>query len=113
MCKVMEVSRSGFYKWQQAVPSEQERRKAKVQERISYHFHDSQGRYGSPKITHMLWKEGLHISERTVSVYMKELELRSCASRKFKVQTTDSNHDLPLAPNVLNQKFTTAEPGKV
>jgi transposase InsO family protein len=113
MCKVMQVSRSGFYKWHKAVTSEQERRKAEVQKRIAYYFHDHEERYGSPKITRLLWAEGIRISERTVSMYMKEMGLRSCVSRKFKVQTTDSNHDLPIAPNMLNQQFAVAEPGKV
>lgn len=113
MCKVMQVSRSGFYKWKQAGPSEQERRKAKVLKRITYHFHDSEKRYGSRKITRMLHNEGIALSERTVSSYMQELGLRSCVSRKFKVQTTDSNHNLPIAPNVLKQKFATTEPDKV
>ncbi|RTE09119.1 IS3 family transposase [Paenibacillus whitsoniae] len=109
----MNVSPSGFYKWQTSLPSEQERRKAKVVERILYHFHDTDQRYGSPKITQMLWKEDIQISERTVFKYMKELGLRSCTSRKFKVQTTDSNHDLPIAPNLLNQQFKVLQPNKV
>nr|WP_234405002.1 IS3 family transposase [Paenibacillus bouchesdurhonensis] len=113
MCKVLQVSRSGFYKWQKALPSEQKLRKAKVLERVKYHFHDSGERYGSPKITRMLWKERIQIAERTVSIYMKELGLRSCVSRKFKVQTTDSNHDSPIAPNELNQNFAVSEPNKV
>lgn len=113
MCKVLQVSRSGFYKWLQSEPSEQERRKAKVLERITYHFHDTEKRYGSPKITRMLWEEGIQISERTISIYMKELGLRSCVCSKFKVQTTDSDHDLPIAPNVLDQKFATAKPNEV
>jgi len=109
----MRVSRSGFYKWRQSIPSQREQRKAMVLERITFHFHDSEKRYGSPKITRMLWNEGIPISERTVSIYMQELGLRSCVSRKFKVQTTDSNHDLPIAPNVLNQNFNVAKPNKV
>ncbi|MDQ1909988.1 IS3 family transposase [Paenibacillus sp. GD4] len=113
MCKVLQVSRSGFYKWQTATASEREKRKTMVMERISYHFHDSYGRYGSPKITRLLWAEQFKISERTVSLYMKELGLRSCVSRKFKVQTTDSNHDLPIAPNILNQEFDVKKPEKV
>jgi transposase InsO family protein len=44
---------------------------------------------------------------------MQELGFRSCVARKFKVQTTDSNHDLPIAPNVLNQEFATKEPSRV
>ncbi|MFD3262337.1 IS3 family transposase, partial [Paenibacillus lentus] len=113
MCKVLQVSRSGFYKWQKALPSEQKLRKAKVLERVMYHFHDSEERYGSPKITRMLWKERIQIAERTVSIYMKELGLRSCVSRKFKVQTTDANHDSPIAPNELDQNFAVSEPNKV
>ncbi|ULL18799.1 IS3 family transposase [Paenibacillus sp. H1-7] len=113
MCVVMRVSRSGYYKWKTAVPSQQELRKKKVQERITYHFYDTEQRYGSPKITHLLRQEGYQISERTVSKYMKELGLRSCVSRKYKVMTTDSNHDLPIAPNELNQHFKVSEPNKV
>lgn len=113
MCEVMEVSRSGFYKWLKAEPSRQKLRKIKVLERIQYHFHDTKGRYGSPKITSELHKEGFSIAERTVSVYMKELNLRSCVSRKFKVQTTESNHGFSIAPNILNQNFVTSAPNKV
>jgi putative transposase len=113
MCDVLEVSRSGYYKWRTTEPSQQELQKTKVQERIRFHYNDSERRYGSPKITHMLKLEGLNVSERTVGKYMKEMELRSCVSRKFRITTTDSNHDLPIAPNVLNQEFATAKPNKV
>ncbi|MFC0216705.1 IS3 family transposase [Paenibacillus chartarius] len=77
MCSVMQVSRSGFYKWRKAMPSELELRKAKVLERVAYYFHDSEGRYGSPKITQLLRKEGVGISERTVGNYMKELGIQA------------------------------------
>jgi len=113
MCDVMGVSRSGYYKWREAAPSQQQLQKAKVQERIVFHFYDNEQRYGSPKITHMLHLEGLSPTERTVSKYMSELELRSCVSRKFKVTTTDSNHDYAIAPNTLNQQFETQRPNQV
>jgi putative transposase len=113
MCEVLEVSRSGYYKWRSAVPSEQELQKIKVMERIKFHFYDSEKRYGSPKITHLLRLEGFPTVERTVSNYMQELRLRSCVSRRFKVITTDSNHNLPIAPNILNQNFATSRPNKV
>ncbi|RXZ80904.1 IS3 family transposase [Paenibacillaceae bacterium] len=113
MCKVMEVSRSGYYKWSHAQPSAQALRKAMVQERIVFHFHDSFKRYGAPKITQLLLREGYPVTERTVGTYMAELGLRSCVSRKYKVQTTDSNHDYALAPNLLNQQFHVEKPGKV
>jgi putative transposase len=112
MCDTLEVSRSGYYKWRTTQPSQQELRKAELQERITFHFNDSEKRYGSPKITHLLKLEGYNVVERTVSKYMRELGLRSCVSRKFKIITTDSNHDLPIAPNILNQNFATSEPSK-
>jgi putative transposase len=113
MCIVMQVSRSGFYKWLHTEASNQELHKAKVVERIQFHFYDNNERYGSPKITRMLRKDGYTISERTVGIYMNELNLRSCVSRKFRVHTTDSNHDDPIAPNLLNQNFAVDHPGKV
>lgn len=113
MCKVLGVSRSGFYKWLTAEPSQQALQKAKIQERLTFHFYDCSKRYGSPKLTHLLHQEGFNTTERTVTNYMKELGLRSCVSRKFKVQTTDSNHDYPIAPNILNQQFTAEKPNQV
>ncbi|OKP78229.1 transposase [Paenibacillus sp. P3E] len=113
MCSVLKVSRSGYYKWKSITVSPQAERKARVLQRIHYHFKDSHRRYGSPKITDLLRKEGYTLSERTVGKYMRELGLRSCVAKRFRVKTTDSNHDLPIAPNLLNQKFATAEPNKV
>ena len=55
--------------------------------------------YGSPRIYNELLKEGWVVSERTVSFIMREKGLRSCMSRKFRVTTTDSNHEWPIAPN--------------
>lgn len=109
----MGVSRGGYYKWRGASPSQSELRKAYAKQRIFYHFHDNEERYGSPKITRLLHEEKLSITERTVSLYMSELGLRSCVSRKFKVTTTDSNHDEDIAPNTLNQQFQTAFPNQV
>lgn len=113
MCQVLNVSRSGFYKWKEASVSAQAERKARLLERITYHFEDNKRRYGSPKITKLLQKEGYSVSERTVGKYMQELDLRSCVTKRFRVKTTDSNHDLPIHPNLLNQNFKTAEPNQV
>lgn len=113
MCSAIGVSTSGYYKWRSAVPSQQQLQKEKVQERILFHFRDNDERYGSPKITHLLHQENLTPTERTVSKYMAEMGLRSCVSRKYKVVTTDSNHDYAIAPNTLNQQFSTQAPNQV
>lgn len=113
MCKVLGVSKSGFHKWLKAKPSKQELLKRELVERIKFHFYDSEERYGAPKITYLLRLEGYNIVERTVGKYMNELGLRSCVSRKFRAATTDSNHDNPISPNVLDQNFNVASPNQV
>jgi len=112
MCKVLQVSRSGFYKWLSAPPSGQKQRRAKLAERISHHYHDHDGLFGSPKITALLRKEGYCISEKTVGRSMREQGLRSRTVRKFRVRTTNSNHGLPVASNLLNQKFQASAPNQ-
>jgi putative transposase len=105
MCEVMGVSRSGYYKWLSCPASEREKQRTKLTERIEYHHQDSNGIYGSPKITQELKKEGILVGEKTVGRIMKEKNIRSQAVKKFKVLTTDSNHEFPIAPNWLNQHF--------
>jgi transposase InsO family protein len=115
MCKVFTVSRSGYYKWLSEKPNQnsyEQRRKALLA-RISWIFHDSEKRYGSPKIVELLRQEDWKVSERLVGKLMKENGMRSCVSKKFRVCTTDSNHDNPIAPNILNQNFKTTAPNKV
>ncbi|QHT62818.1 IS3 family transposase [Paenibacillus lycopersici] len=79
---MLDVSRSGFYKWKHAVPSPRQLRKERVMERIRYHFEENSRRYGSPRITKILHAEGLVITERTVGIYMREMGLRSCVAKK-------------------------------
>jgi len=112
MCKVLQVSRSGYYKWRNAKPSKQEERKKKLTARIKWHYYDSEKRYGSPRIWKELKKEGWDVSDRTVGLIMREQGLRSCMSRKFKVTTTDSKHSLSIARNVLKQNFTATKPNQ-
>ena len=112
MCNVLKVSRSGYYKWRVSGATEQRKRKELLTERIKWHFHDSDETYGSPRIRNELVKEGWIVSERTVGLIMRERGLRSCMARKFRVMTTDSNHDMPIAPNVLEQDFTATKPNE-
>jgi transposase InsO family protein len=116
MCSILQVSRSGFYKWQstKASPSsERKKQKEKLTQRITYVFNDHKQRYGSPRIVDQLRKEGFVVTEKTVGRIMKKLGLRSCMVKKFRVNTTHSNHDLPISPNLLNQDFAAAAPNQV
>ncbi|WP_340006865.1 IS3 family transposase [Paenibacillus sp. FSL K6-0276] len=82
-------------------------------ERIRNHFVDHKKRYGSPKITRLLHQEGYTITERTVSVYMRQMKLRSIVSKPYRVQTTHSKHNHPIALNTLNQQFKVLKPNTV
>ncbi|WP_339236214.1 IS3 family transposase [Paenibacillus sp. FSL R5-0517] len=100
-------------KWRMDRTSMRQNRKDEVMKRIRYHFYDHQMRCGSPKITYLLHLEGLRISSRTVSIYIRQMNLRSVVMPKYRVQTTDSKHNHPLAPNTLNQQFKTSKPNTV
>ncbi|MNN09933.1 IS2 transposase TnpB [compost metagenome] len=114
MCETLQVSRSGYYNWRaEKPPTPRQIRKAAVMERIQFHFSDHHKRYGSPKITRLLRDEEFTIAERTVGVYMRQMELRSVVSKPFRVQTTRSNPDHAVAPNVLNQQFKVLRPNQV
>lgn len=112
MCSVLQVSRSGYYKWRASEASESRQPKEQMTNHIRWHFHDSDETYGSPRIRKELVKEGWVVSERTVGLIIREQRLRSCMARKFRVMTTDANHDLPIAPNVLEQDFKATKPNE-
>lgn len=112
MCKVLKVSRSGYYKWRTAEQPVRLERKEKLIQRIRWYHQDSGGTYGSPRIHRELQREGWKVSERTVGLFMREQGIRSCMARKYRVTTTDSNHDLPIAPNELQQDFSATRPNE-
>ncbi|WP_456274893.1 IS3 family transposase [Bacillus sp. AK031] len=115
MCEVLKVSSSGFYKWleRQAIgETEREKRKKELLQKISKSYHESLGTYGSPRVHDDLVEWNYTVSLKTVARYMQELGLRAIPETKF-VVTTDSNHSLPLYPNVVNREFTVDTPNKV
>lgn len=112
MCSVMQVSRSGYYKWVHRKPSEQAKRRNKLMKRIRHHFDGFKQRYGSTKITQKLRQEGWTVSSKTVAVLMKEMGLRSITVKKHKA-TTNSKHNQPVYANVLNRQFNVIAPNKV
>lgn len=62
--------------------------------------------YGSPRMHRELKKANIHCSENTVAKYMRDAGIQARIKPKFRITTTDSKHDLPIAPNHLNQCFT-------
>ena len=81
-------------------------------EKIQQIHEESHGIYGAPKITECLKKEGHTISQRTVSLYMKELGIRACWVSPYTITTLDSDFNSKLA-NVLDRNFNPERPNEV
>jgi len=109
LCRVLQVTRSGFYAWQQREPSEQAIDDQKLALEIAAIHKASGETYGSPRVHRELRAKGLKVSRKRVARLMRELGIKSRRKRRFKV-TTDSGHSLPVAENVLDRKFDVDAP---
>ena len=112
MCRVLEVSRSGFYRWLKMPDSRRKKDTMRLDVEIKAIFEENKHRYGSPKITEELQQRGRRVGHNRVAKRMRENGLRSKVRRKYKV-TTNSKHNYPASPNLLNRKFEVDEPDKV
>jgi putative transposase len=112
MCKVLQVSQSGYYRWKNNFISNRIQRMIALKEKITTVYFESKQRYGSPRITIELNALGYKISRITVAKYMKQLGLYSKLSKKFKI-TTDSKHNYLVVENILNRQFVVSQPSKV
>lgn len=112
MCKVLEVSRSGYYKWLKRKPSKREEENETLKFKVAQIYWQSRGTYGSPRIYKQLKKEGIICNKKRVERLMKVLGLKAIQKRKFKV-TTNSNHNLPIKDNILNREFDVSQKNKV
>jgi putative transposase len=112
-CRVLKVSVSGFH---------QHLARRKVQGRhlsdaallahISSVYAEHRGAYGWPRIWRELVKRGIRVGKQRVQRLMQQHGIRARGKRRFRVATTDSRHDLPVAPNRLNRNFTPAGPNQ-
>jgi transposase InsO family protein len=109
MCRVLGVSRAGYYAWRARETSAAERRRAELTEEVKQIHAQVKGRYGSPRIHAELVARGHACCVNFVAKLMREAGVAAKTKRKFK-QTTDSNHRLPVAENVLDREFDPEEP---
>ena len=86
MCKVFQVSRSGYYKWKKSQVSKQDKTD-QLDSQIRLEFERSRGTYGSPRITQALEKREVICSKSTVARRMKGLKLVARKKRKYKIST--------------------------
>jgi putative transposase len=100
-CEVLSVSRSGYYDWLERPASERAMENEILVQKIKEIYHNNREVYGSPRIAQVLKSEGIICSENRVAKLMKESAISADIKKKFKVVTTDSNHQLPIAERVL------------
>ena len=111
-CRVLGVSRSGYYQSRQRPPSDRARRLEELAVKIEAVHQENLRVYGSPRVYHALLAQGESVCENTMAKVMKQRQIRAKTKKKFVPRTTDSSHDQPLAKNLLNRQFTALLPNQ-
>jgi transposase InsO family protein len=101
VCKYFGVSASGYYSWKQKFNGSRFISKAKICSAIENSFKRSKGTYGSPRVYEDLKSASYLVSKNTVAKYMNEMGLDARLKKKYKIQTTDSNHNGPIASRLF------------
>ncbi len=111
LCEVLQVSPSGFYASRKRPESRhaQDDRRLRVLVRAS--FDESRQRYGSPRVHRDLVEDNIPVAEKRVARLMREDGLRARARKRYKI-TTMSDHDQPIAANLLDRQFTAEAPNQ-
>jgi putative transposase len=114
MCQALKISLSGFYSWQSRVPSARTIKNSRLKKRIFELYTEHNGMAGSPMITADLHDapEFSDVGKNRVARLMREMGLKCKTLKKF-VITTDSKHNEPVAPNLLNREFNVKAPNMV
>jgi len=113
LCRVLDVSPSGYYAWRERPVSQREVKNQQLLEQIKEIHQKSRRTYGSPRITEELRKQGERCGEHRVARIMQKQGIRAKTKRQFKVVTTRRNFADPVAPNLVNQKFVAKVPNQL
>ncbi len=111
LCRCLSVSVSGFLAWRHHPPSAHRQRDAALAPRVAASHVASRETYGSPRIHADLSEAGESISRKRVARLMTELGIAGASGRR-RIRTTDSNHDNPVADNLLQRDFTATAPNQ-
>ena len=110
--RILGVSRSGYLAWKNRLPSNREKRKEQIKERIVEIYQESHQNYGAPKIAECLRREGEKIADKTVGNYMRELGIKAQYVKPYIVTTIRPDLSSRLR-NILKEKFNPEEPDAV
>jgi putative transposase len=111
MCRVLHVSRSGYYAWCKRPAAERSREDQRLTLEVAAIHAESRGRYGSPRVHAELQQRGHRIARKRVARLMRTAGLRARMRRRFRC-TTDSRHGLPIKGNLLARRFAVSAPNR-
>ena len=111
MCRALSVSRTGYSSWRNREPSQRQQENQQLDVLVNELFHAEKCRAGAPRIVRALRNHGVNAGKQRVANSLKNQGLVAKAGRKFKA-TTNSKHDLPVAPNLLEQNFNADAPNQ-
>jgi len=111
LCRVLRVSRSGYYAWRVRRPCSRALEDERLRPKVVEAFKIGRGTYGSPRVLGELIDQGFEVGRRRIARLMRELGLRGVSPRKFRV-TTDSDHEHVIAENVLARNFEASGPNE-
>jgi len=112
MCRALKISKSGYYAWRNKPKSMRALANEKLDHHIRTIYEQNKGRCGSPRITEALNEQDIACSKNRVADRMRKNNIKAKTKKRFKV-TTNSKHNHPIAPNLLNQDFTAQRPNQI
>jgi putative transposase len=113
MCDVLEVSSAGYYAWRSRPESGRSAENRELLEDIRQVHRDNRGRYGSPRVHVELKAQGRGVSRGRIERLMRRHGIRAIMARPRRVRTTDSQHDHPIASNLVDRNFVAAAPNGI
>lgn len=111
LCRCLQVTTSGFYAWRKRPESTHARDDRRLRIRVRASFEESRGRYGSPRVHRDLVEQQERVSRKRIVRLMQEEGLQARRRKRYKL-TTISDHDQPVAANVLGRQFEAAGPNQ-
>ena len=105
MCRVLKVSRAGYYAWSKRPASQHTQEDQRLGLQVAAIYHESRGRYGSPRVHAELRERGQRTARKRVARLMQTAGLRARERRRFRC-TTDSRHGMAIKQNLLERRFT-------
>jgi putative transposase len=112
LCRVYGQSRSGYYDWKSRDDSNRIKMDRTLLSKIRVIHGGSRETYGSPRVHGELKRQGVRCGKKRVERLMKDNGVVSVHRRKYRVQTTDSNHSNPISENIIDQDFSATAPNQ-